>query len=250
MGDRGSGYIPMVQVEEIVKHFGSIQAVRGVSFACPAGTVFGLLGPNGAGKTTLLRLLATILRPTQGRAVLAGHELVSAAEQVRRVIGVLPTNAGLYGRLTARENLRYFGVLYGLGGSALEARITELLGRLSMSDAEDRRAEGFSSGMRQKVALARALLHDPPILLLDEPTEGLDVPTARTVYRLIEELRDAGKCLILSTHRMAEAERLCSRIGIIAGGKMRAIGTMPDLCRLAGSDDLEEVFLRLVGDPG
>lgn len=240
----------MIQVEEIVKHFGPIQAVRGVSFSCPAGTVFGLLGPNGAGKTTLLRLLATILRPTRGRAVLAGHELVSAAEQVRRVIGVLPTNAGLYGRLTARENLRYFGVLYGLDDSVLEARITQLLGRLDMREAADRRAENFSSGMRQKVALARALLHDPPILLLDEPTEGLDVPTARTVYRLIEELREAGKCLILSTHRMAEAERLCSRIGIIAGGKMRAIGTIPDLCRLAGSGDLEEVFLRLVGDPG
>lgn len=238
----------MIVVEKIGKHFGPIRAVDGVSFSCHAGEVFGILGPNGAGKTTLLRLLATVLRPTAGTAALAGHDLRTAPEEVRRVIGVLPTGAGLYGRLTARENLRYFGVLHGLSGRGLEERIQTLLERLDMAEAADLRAEILSTGMRQKVSLARALLHDPPILLLDEPSEGLDVPTARTVQAIIEESRAAGKCIVLSTHRMPEAERLCTCIGIIAKGRLQAVGTKDELRHLAGTDDLEEVFLRLVGE--
>lgn len=236
----------MVEITGIAKHFGLVEAVRGVSFVCRAGEVFGLLGPNGAGKTTLLRMLATILRPTAGRARLAGYDLVQEPERVRSVIGVLSANTGLYGRLTARENLRYFGALYGMAREDLEVRITSLLTRLHMGQAADVRAERLSTGTRQKVALVRALLHDPPILLLDEPTEGLDVPAARVVYQLVEEERDAGKCVIFSTHRMAEAGRLCTRIGIIAGGELRALGTPAELRDRAGTDDLEEVFLKLV----
>ncbi|MGE5527731.1 MAG: ABC transporter ATP-binding protein [Patescibacteria group bacterium] len=238
----------MIEARSLVKHFEAVEALRGVSFSCREGEVFGLLGPNGAGKTTCLRVLSTVLSPTRGTASLAGLDLVRDAERVRRIIGVLPANAGLYGRLTARENLRYFGRLHDMEAKRLEARIDELLHRLELGEAIDRRTDSFSSGMRQKVALARAILHDPPMIFLDEPTEGLDVPTARTVYEMVEELRAAGKCLIFSTHRMEEAERLCTRIGIIARGEMRAMGTLAELRREAGTDDLEEAFLRLVGD--
>ncbi len=242
--------IGMIELKELVKHFGPVQALRGVSFTCQGGEVFGLLGPNGAGKTTLLRLLSTAIRPTSGTAVLGGHDLLAESEAVRRLIGVLPANAGLYGRLTPRENLRYFGQLHGMKGRPLEDRITALLNRLEIGEAMNRRTEGFSTGMVQKVALARAILHDPPILFLDEPTEGLDVPTARIVYEMVEELGAQGKCIIFSTHRMEEAVRLCGRIAVIAAGKLRALGTVAELRQRAGAEDMEEVFMRLAGEGG
>ena len=238
----------MLVVEKITKCFGAFTAVDDVSFSCGAGEVFGLLGPNGAGKTTLLRVLATVLRPSGGTARLAGYDLRLHPAEVRRVIGFLPAGAGLYGRLTARENLRYFGTLYGLPPKRLADRIEELLTRFNMTDAADLRAEILSTGTRQKVSLARALLHDPPLLLLDEPTEGLDVPTARAVHATIAEARAAGKCVLLSTHRMQEAERLCTRIGIIVGGRLRAVGTKEELAGGQRSADLEEIFLELVGE--
>lgn len=240
--------MPMIEVRLLAKHFGAVEALRGVSFECKDGEVFGLLGPNGAGKTTCLRVLSTVLKPTSGTATLGGFDLIKEAGRVRSLIGVLPANAGLYGRLSPRENLRYFGELYGMSGKPLQNRIDLLLDRLGMTDVRDRKMEGFSSGMQQKVALARAIVHDPPVIFLDEPTDGLDVPTARTVYELVEELRCSGKCIVFSTHRMEEAERLCSHIGIIAGGLMRAFGTVEALRRQAGTEDMEEVFIRLAGD--
>jgi len=238
----------MIELRSLAKDFGHVQALRGISFSCAEGEIFGLLGPNGAGKTTTLRLLSTVLKPASGTAVLAGYDLLRDAEKIRKVIGVLPAQTGLYGRLTARENLRYFGELHGMQGKTLETRITDLLTRLELGEAINRRCEGFSTGMQQKVALARAILHDPLILFLDEPTEGLDVPTARTVYEIVEEMRAAGKCIIYSTHRMEEATRLCTRIGIIARGEMRVIGSLADLRVKAGTEELEDIFLRLVGD--
>ncbi len=238
----------MIEVRSLRKSFGPVEALRDVSFSCGAGEVFGLLGPNGAGKTTCLRILATALRPDSGGATLAGYDLLTQAQSVRRAIGVLPAGAGLYGRLTARENLRYFGELYDLRGRRLEDRIGALLSRLGLENEMNRRAEGFSTGMVQKVALARAVLHDPPILFLDEPTEGLDVPTARVVYEMIEELAAAGKCIVFSTHRMEEAQRLCTRVGLIGRGEMRAAGTVEDLKRQTGAADLEEAFIKLTGD--
>lgn len=240
--------MPMIEARLLAKHFGAVEALRGVSFECRDGEVFGLLGPNGAGKTTCLRVLSTVLKPTSGTATLGGFDLVKDAGRVRGLIGVLPANAGLYGRLTPRENLRYFGELYGMSGKPLQNRIDQLLDRLGMTEVRDRKMEGFSSGMQQKVALARAIVHDPPIIFLDEPTDGLDVPTARIVYELVEELRRSGKCIVFSTHRMEESERLCSRIGIIAGGLMRAFGTVEELHRQAGTENMEEVFIRLAGE--
>lgn len=243
----------MIQVSGLTKAFadkkrGTFRAVDSLSFEVRDGEIFGLLGPNGAGKTTLLRLLSTAIKPTSGTATLGGYDLVKEDEQVRKLLGVLPAGAGLYGRLTARENLRYFGKLHGMQGEKLEKRITALLTRLELGENMDRRTEGFSTGMQQKVALARTILHDPPICFMDEPTEGLDVPTARIVYEMVEELKAEGKCVIFSTHRMEEAVRLCDEIGVIAFGKLRAMGTVAELRRQAGIEDMEEVFMRLVGE--
>lgn len=235
----------MIEVENLQKAFGRRLAVKGVTFRVEPGEVVGLLGPNGAGKTTTLRMLATTLRPTGGRARVAGYDVVREPQKVRAAIGVLPADPGLYGRLTAAENLRFFGRLCGLDGRELEERIDRLLAWLGMSAEKDRRTEGFSKGMKQKIALARAVLHEPSVLILDEPTAGLDVLSSQTVIRFIKESRAAGRTILFSSHYLVEAERVCDRVAIIADGEIKAFGTPREVCALAGADTLEEAFVRL-----
>ncbi len=220
--------------------------MKDVSFDVRPGEVVGLLGPNGAGKTTTLRMLSTTLRPTSGTARIAGYDVVREPDEVRASIGVLPTDPGLYGRLTAEENLRFFGRLAGLSGAELERRIDRLLKWLGMDEHRKRRTEGFSKGMRQKIALARSILHEPPVLILDEPTAGLDVSAARTIIDFIQESKAAGRTVLFSSHYLVEAERVCDRIAIIADGRIRATGTPKEICREAGADTLEDAFLTLV----
>jgi sodium transport system ATP-binding protein len=237
----------LVEALNLQKRFHKVDAVRGVSFQCFAGEVFGLLGPNGAGKTTTIRMLTTILRPTGGTARIAGHDVVKEPEAVRRVIGVLPENTGLYGRLTAREAIRYAGRLYGVQPEVLEARMEAILELLEMTSYMDRLTDTFSKGMKQKVNIARALIHDPPVVFLDEPTSGLDVISARSVRDFVERFKQDGRCVIMSTHVMEEAERLCDRVAIIAGGKVQAQGRLGELKARTGLG-LEETFMQLVED--
>jgi len=191
-------------------------------------------------------MLSTTLRPTSGTARIAGYDVVREPDKVRASLGVLPTDPGLYGRLTAEENLRFFGRLAGLSGAELERRIDRLLKWLGMDEHRKRRTEGFSKGMRQKIALARSILHEPPVLILDEPTAGLDVSAARTIIDFIQESKAAGRTVLFSSHYLVEAERVCDRIAIIADGRIRATGTPEEICREAGADTLEDAFLTLV----
>jgi len=216
-----------------------------VSFRCYAGEVFGLLGPNGAGKTTTIRMLTTILRPTAGAARIAGSDVVRDPAAVRQVIGVLPENAGVYGRLTARDTIRYAGRLYGVPRDELEARIERIAEALELTPHLDRVTDTFSKGMKQKVSIARALVHNPPVVFLDEPTSGLDVISARSVREFVEGFKREGRCVVMSTHVMDEAEKLCDRVAIIAGGRVRAEGVLADLKARTGLD-LEEIFVQLV----
>ncbi|HEV2359309.1 MAG TPA: ABC transporter ATP-binding protein [bacterium] len=241
----GDGQRLLVEARDLEKRFKTYHAVRGVSFACYAGEVFGLLGPNGAGKTTTIRMLTTVLRPTAGTARIAGHDVVREAAEVRRTIGVLPENAGVYGRLTAREAIRYAGRLYGLPPHDLERRIVEIADALELTEHLDRLTDTFSKGMKQKVNVARALIHDPPVVFLDEPTSGLDVISARSVRDFVLRFKAEGRCVILSTHVMDEAERLCDRVAIIAGGRIRAEGALEELKAETGKG-LEEIFMALV----
>ncbi len=237
-----------ITVEGLSKWFGRFPAVRNLSFTCARGEVLGLLGPNGAGKTTTLRILATVLRPTSGVARVLGYDVVRQAREVRRSIGVLTEHSGLYGRLTPRELLWYFGRLYGLPEEVLAKRVAFLLETLDLGEVADKPAEGLSRGTRQKVALARALVHNPPVLLLDEPTFGLDVFAARQVREFIRQFREEGRAILLSTHLMEEAERLCDRVAILNHGRLIALGTLEELRRASGLGRLEEIFLRAVGD--
>jgi len=237
-----------IVVEGLTKRFGRFPAIEGLTFTCARGEVLGLLGPNGAGKTTTLRVLSTVLRPTCGTARVLGYDVVREAGKVRRSIGVLTEHSGLYGRLTPRELLWYFGRLYGLPDSLLAKRVSSLLEALDLGDAADRPAKGLSRGTRQKVALARALVHDPPVLLLDEPTFGLDLFAARQVREFIRQFREEGRAFLLSTHLMEEAERLCDRVAILNHGRLIALGTLEELRRSSGLGRLEEIFLRAVGD--
>ena len=239
-----------IQVQNIVKSFadkkhGSRVAVNGVSFEVFPGEIFGLLGPNGAGKTTTLRVMATLLKPTSGTAVLNGFDIVREPDKVRGSIGFLSGDMGLYGRLTPRELLRFFGQLNRVQG--LEAKINESITRFGITDFADSKIDKFSTGMKQKVAIARTMLHDPPILILDEPTSGLDVPTARTIEQSIVEAKTRGKCVVFSTHVMEEAEYMCDRIAVIHDGKVRMIGTMDELRAATGKQRLREIFLQLLG---
>jgi sodium transport system ATP-binding protein len=222
-------------------------AVEGISFACRAGEVFGLLGPNGAGKTTTLRMLSTVLSPTHGSATIGGHDVARQPGRVRASIGFLSGNTGLYPRLTPREVLRYFGRLYGLPDARIAQRTDDLARLLDMSAFLDRRCDALSTGMKQKVNVARTVLHDPRVLILDEPTSGLDVLAARTIIEFVRRCRAEGKCVVFSTHIMAEVARLCDRLAIIHGGRLRFLGTLAEFRAQAGADeDLEQAFLRVL----
>ena len=240
----------MIIIDNVAKAFGGrngVCAVDGVSFTAPDGEITGLLGPNGAGKTTLLRMLATLMIPDAGSASIEGHDVVRDRYAVRRRIGVLSDARGLYPRLTARENIRYYGALHGLSGAALDARIDELVGALGIAGIADRRAQGFSQGERMKVAIARALVHDPQTILLDEPTNGLDIMSIRALRDLLRDLRANGKCLLFSSHVMQEVSALCDSIVILGRGRVVATGTAAGLLAQSGAGSLEEAFVRLLG---
>jgi sodium transport system ATP-binding protein len=244
---------PGVEARGLTKVFrdpkrGEIVAADAVSFRCEFGEVFGLLGPNGAGKSTTLRMLASVLRPTSGTAVVGGFDVVEDPLGVRRSLGYLSTTTGLYARLTARETLQYFGRLQGMAGGTLTARVEDLLETFGIREFADVRCEKLSTGMRQKVSIARTVVHDPPVLVLDEPTLGLDILVSSTMIRFIERCRDEGKCIVFSTHIMAEAERLCDRIAVIHRGKLRAVGSLQELRELTGRQYMEEIFMALVGE--
>ena len=242
----------MIEAEHLtkqfkVKVFKKFVAVDDVSFTVNDGEVVGLLGPNGAGKTTIMRLLATVLHPTRGIARVDGYDLRTHSREVRRRIGILPEMWGLYERFTPREHLRMFGQYYDLKKDVLEARIEELVETLDMSAFADRECKRFSRGMSQKVALARTMIHSPQNLLLDEPTNGLDVMSARLVRKLISQLREEKRCVMISTHILNEAERLCDRLILLDNGKVVTQGTPAELCEKAGKSNLEDAFLAILG---
>jgi sodium transport system ATP-binding protein len=237
----------MIEVIDLKKSFGPVQAVRGVSFTAQDGHITGLLGPNGAGKSTTLRIVSTVLTPGSGTVKVDGVDVTSDGNAARMGLGVLPHQSGLYPRLTARENIRYYGELNGVSGAALTRRIDELLELLEIGDFADRPAKGFSQGQRIKVALARAMVHGPRNLVLDEPTNGLDVMATRALRALIRKLKDAGHCVLFSSHVMQEVAALCDSIVIIAGGVIVARGTPDELRKQTGESDLEEAFVKLCG---
>jgi sodium transport system ATP-binding protein len=241
----------MIEALNLVKNFrdksrGKVCAVNRVSFRCQPGEVYGLLGANGAGKTTTLRMLATILKPSDGTARVAGHDVVREPQQVRSNVGFLSTATALYGRLSALEMVEYFGRLYGLDETLLHKRINAIFDRLEMNDYRDRRCDRLSTGMKQKVSIARTLVHDPAVMIFDEPTLGLDVMAARSIVGFIRECRDRGKTVIFSTHVMSEVEKLCDRIGIIHDGSLLAEGTLEELRQRFGIHDLEDIFVEVV----
>jgi sodium transport system ATP-binding protein len=244
----------MIEAEGLTKIFRTkkkrrrveILAADGVTFQCLPGEIFGLLGANGAGKTTTLRMLSTILRPTAGSARVAGFDIVQEPEKVRRHVGFLSTQTALYGRLTAWEFVEYFGRLYGVPEERLACRLEELSDLLEMKEFEGQRCDKLSTGQKQKVSIARTLVHDPPVMVFDEPTVGLDVMTQRTIVGFIRSCREQKKTVILSTHVMAEAEKLCDRLAIIHDGRIVATGALEELRAHHGIDDLEDLFLHLV----
>lgn len=242
----------MIEARSLTKVFsdrkrGKICAVDNVSFQVASGQIYGLLGANGAGKTTMLRLFATLLRPTSGSAVVAGYDVRREPQRVRANIGFLAATTALYGRLTARETISYFGRLNGLDEPVIRARIGRLADELGMHEFLDRRVEKISTGMKQKLSIARTLVHDPAVLILDEPTLGLDVMSARSIVRFVQECRARGKTVIYSTHIMSEVEKLCDVIGIIHDGRLRAEGTLAGLQGRFGEKDMEEIFVRAAG---
>ena len=237
----------MIEVRNLAKRFGAVTAVEDVSFTAADGVVTGLLGPNGAGKTTTLRMLTALIEPDRGVALIDGVSVQENALEARRRIGVLPDARGLYPRLTAREHVEYAGELHGIPRPVLRARIESLIDLLDMRAIADRRADGFSHGERVKVALARALVHEPRNVLLDEPTNGLDVLSTRAVRELIRRLREQGKCVLFSSHIMQEVSALCDRIVIIARGRVLADGAPDQIRARAGKDSLEEAFVSVIG---
>ncbi len=242
----------MIEARHLTKTFkdkkrGLIKAVDDVSFSCRPGQIYGLLGANGAGKTTALRLLATLLQPTSGSAVVAGFDVATSPEKVRANVGFLAASTALYGRLTAREMITYFGQLNGLPDTEIAVRTERLADELVMHDFLDRRCDKFSTGMKQKTSIARTLIHDPAVMIFDEPTLGLDVMTARSIVRFVRDCRNQGKTVIYSTHVMAEVEKLCDVIGIIHDGRLVAEGTLAELQARYGEKDMEEIFVKAVG---
>ena len=241
----------MIEVEHLRKSFGSglreVVAVDGVSFRAEDGAITGLLGPNGAGKTTTLRMLYTLMQPDRGRIVVDGVDPAQNAGAVRKRLGVLPDARGLYKRLTARENIAYFGRLQGLDEATITARTNRLVAALDMGDFADRRAEGYSQGQRTKTAIARALVHDPRNVLLDEPTNGLDVMTTRAMRSFLRELRAEGRCVLFSSHIMQEVAAVCDRIVVIANGRVVADGTPERIREQTGMANLEDAFVKVIG---
>jgi sodium transport system ATP-binding protein len=225
---------------------GRVEALCGLDLDCRPGEIYGMLGPNGAGKTTTLRVLATLLAPTSGTARVDGIDVAADPLEVRRRIGFLSGTTGLYARLTPRETLAYFGRLHGIEAGDLERRVEAMLDRFGMREFADARCESLSTGQKQKVSIARAVLHDPPVLILDEPTTGLDVLASSSMIEFIESRRAAGTCVLFSTHVLSEAERLCDRIGVIFRGRLLAAGTLAELSELTGKTWLADIFLELV----
>ena len=237
----------MIEVQDLAKHFGKVKAVDGVSFSARDGEITGLLGPNGAGKTTTLRMLYTLMRPESGRVLVDGLDVAGHEEAARRALGVLPDARGVYKRLTARENIRYFGELHGMPPALVEQHTRELAAALQMEDFLDRMTEGFSQGQRTKTAIARALVHDPRNVILDEPTNGLDVMTTRGLRDFLRHLRGEGRCVIFSSHIMQEVAALCDRIVVIAHGRVVAQGSADELRQRTGESNLEDAFVQLIG---
>ena len=237
----------MIEVRNLHKAFGTVKAVDGVSFRANDGQITGLLGPNGAGKTTSLRMLYTLMKPDAGQVLVDGIDANMDPTGVRRRLGVLPDSRGLYKRLSSRENIRYFGRLHGLDDALIAQRTQALATALEMGDIIDRRTEGFSQGQRVKTAIARALVHDPRNVILDEPTNGLDVMATRAMRRFLHQLRDEGRCVLFSSHIMQEVAALCDRIVIIARGQVVAEGTPDELREQTGEANLEDAFVKAIG---
>jgi sodium transport system ATP-binding protein len=236
----------VIEVDSLSKRFGAVRALDGVSFKARDGKITGLLGPNGAGKSTCLRILSTVLRADTGVARVGGIDLAASELAARRELGVLPHNSGLYPQLTGRENIEYYGRLHGLAATALDARVDALIARLELGAIAERKAKGFSQGERTKVALARALVHDPQHLLLDEPTSGLDVMATRHLRDWLRELRAQGRCVLLSSHVMQEVEALVDELVIIAAGRVMLTGTPAELAQRFPGKSLEEIFVGAV----
>ncbi len=241
----------MIESRALTKLFkdkkrGEIRAVDKVSFVCKPGQIYGLLGANGAGKTTTLRMLATILEPSDGTAIVCGNDVIEEPQKVRANVGFLSAATALYPRLSSQEMVEYFGRLNGLDEAILKKRIDDIFGRLEMNSFRDRRCDKLSTGMKQKTSIARTLIHDPQVMIFDEPTLGLDIMTARTIIDFIRECRQRGKTVIFSTHVMSEVERLCDTIGIIQSGKLLAEGSLAELREQYKENDLEEIFVKIV----
>lgn len=228
------------------KKRGEIRAVDNVSFVCKPGQIYGLLGANGAGKTTTLRMLATILEPSDGTATVCGHNVIENPQKVRANVGFLSAATALYPRLSSEEMVEYFGRLNGLDEATLKKRVDDIFGRLDMNSFRDRHCDKLSTGMKQKTSIARTLIHDPQVMIFDEPTLGLDIMTARTIIDFIRECRQSGKTVIFSTHVMSEVEKLCDTIGIIQSGKLLAEGSLAELRERYQENDLEEIFVKIV----
>ena len=237
----------MIQVQGLSKSFGKVKAVQNVSFFAPDGQITGLLGPNGAGKSTTLRMLYTLLKPDSGSAQVDGFDVRRSPLEVQRRIGVLADARGLYPRLTSRENIRYYGRLHGLKDTLLEKQINALTGLLDMQTIIDRKTGGFSTGEKLKVAIARALVHDPKNVLLDEPTNGLDVMSTRAMRQFIVRLRDDGRCVLFTSHIMQEVAALCDQIVIISQGEVCATGSPNDLRKQTRKENLEDAFVAAIG---
>ncbi len=243
----------MIHVRQLTKDYadlkrGKFSALSGLTFDAFPGETYGLLGPNGAGKTTALRIISTVLKPSQGSATVNGYDVLTQPSQVRHQIGFMSANTGVYDRMTAAEMVEFFGRLYGLDDERLATRMNDLFDRLQMHDIRDVLGSKMSTGMRQKVSIARALIHDPPVLIFDEATSGLDVLVARALLKTVAELRDQGKCIVFSTHIMREAEKLCDRIAIMYRGHILAEGTLEELRDAHHEHDLEELFFKLISE--
>ncbi|ACL70720.1 ABC transporter ATP-binding protein [Halothermothrix orenii] len=242
----------LIEVNNLTKVFKEkdrvITALKNVSFRVKSGEIFGLLGPNGAGKTTTLRIISTLMVPTEGEVTVKGYNTVTDSQKVRSSLGFLTAEMNLYDYFTVRELLEFFARVNGMPGTETEKRIPQILKQLGLEEYADRRVDNFSTGMKQKVSIARALLPDPPILIFDEPINGLDIMAARVVTRLIEQLRDRGKSIIVSTHNMTLAESICDRLGILFDGELIATGSHKDLSGQTGEERLEDIFFKLVGE--